>query len=178
MDVFCAKCGEPWDYYGLVHGGDMEPEDAWRFRCGEGCPSCGFGTTCTTCHGGGRHEENSRCTLCFGKGIMLGWSPSRSTGQYRAGAWYVGYEPNVHDMTGSAVVREERGFESRDGHVRQAWLRCPHADEHPACPACGGDGRFQYPKDLDELAFDAAVSETEASDEDPYLILRRRALEP
>ena len=113
-----------------------------------------------------------------GKGITLGWSPSRSVGRYRVGEWYVGYEPNVREMHGIAIVRPERGFESRDGHVRQAWLRCLHAGEHPVCAACGGDGRFRSPKDPEDLAFDAAVSETEASDEDPYLILQRRGLEP
>ena len=30
MDVICAQCGEPWDYYGIEHGdfeeeGDIEP---------------------------------------------------------------------------------------------------------------------------------------------------------
>lgn len=41
-DISCAKCGEPWDAYGVSHG-DMEPEEAERFLNGEGCPSCRFG---------------------------------------------------------------------------------------------------------------------------------------
>ncbi len=178
MDVYCAKCGEPWDYYGLMHGGDMEADEAHRFRRGEGCPCCRFGTTCTTCAGGGCYEERSRCRLCFGKGIMLGWSPQRSVGRYQAGHWYVGYEPNVHAVTQVEVVRPERGFESRDGYVRQAWLRCPDEDEHPVCPDCGGDGHFRTTRDPEDLALEAAVSDTEASDEDPGLILQRRGLEP
>ena len=42
MDVYCKKCGEPWDYYGVLHG-DMTPEEARRFLRGEGCPCCDFG---------------------------------------------------------------------------------------------------------------------------------------
>lgn len=41
-DVYCAKCGEPWDAYGVFHG-DMTEEEAKRFLNGEGCPCCNFG---------------------------------------------------------------------------------------------------------------------------------------
>ncbi len=44
-DITCAKCGEPWDAYGVRHG-DMDDEEAERFLNGEGCPCCGFGTKC------------------------------------------------------------------------------------------------------------------------------------
>ena len=39
MDVICAQCGEPWEYYGIHHG-DMESEDVQPFLKGEGCPCC------------------------------------------------------------------------------------------------------------------------------------------
>jgi len=32
MDVYCKRCGEPWDFYWVQHG-----ERFWR---GEGCPAC------------------------------------------------------------------------------------------------------------------------------------------
>ena len=47
-DVFCKKCGEPWDYYGILHG-DMTKEEAKRFFRGEGCPCCGFGKKIRGC---------------------------------------------------------------------------------------------------------------------------------
>ena len=39
MDVICAQCGEPWDYYGIHHG-DIEPEEIKPFLKGECCPCC------------------------------------------------------------------------------------------------------------------------------------------
>jgi len=48
MDIYCAKCGEPWDAYGVFHG-DMEPDEKERFLNGEGCPCCHFGQVCPTC---------------------------------------------------------------------------------------------------------------------------------
>ena len=57
-DVHCRKCGEPWDSYGITHSigdGDLTPDEAHRFRKGEGCPSCHFASQCTACDGK-RHE--------------------------------------------------------------------------------------------------------------------------
>jgi len=46
-DIFCRKCGEPWDSYGvhasLRDDGDMSPDEARRFLRGEGCPCCDLG---------------------------------------------------------------------------------------------------------------------------------------
>jgi hypothetical protein len=39
MDVYCKRCGEPWDLYGVQHG-DMTATERDRFWAGEGCPSC------------------------------------------------------------------------------------------------------------------------------------------
>jgi hypothetical protein len=39
MDVICAQCGEPFDYYGIYHG-DFEKEDIEPFLRGEHCPCC------------------------------------------------------------------------------------------------------------------------------------------
>ena len=38
MDVICAQCGEPWEYYGIEHG-DFEEEDSEPFSRGDNCPS-------------------------------------------------------------------------------------------------------------------------------------------
>jgi len=43
MDIECAKCGEPWDSYGVHHHIDMTKQEARRFLAGEGCPACKFG---------------------------------------------------------------------------------------------------------------------------------------
>jgi len=39
MDIYCKRCGEPWDLYGVEHG-DMTDEECRRFWRGKGCPSC------------------------------------------------------------------------------------------------------------------------------------------
>ena len=39
MDLYCARCGEPWDAYGVRHG-DLTDEERELFLKGEGCPSC------------------------------------------------------------------------------------------------------------------------------------------
>ena len=39
MDVICAQCAEPWEYYGIEHG-DFEEEDIEPFFWGDFCPSC------------------------------------------------------------------------------------------------------------------------------------------
>ena len=38
-DVICRVCGEPWDFYGIMHG-DVTPEEAQDILNGRGCPSC------------------------------------------------------------------------------------------------------------------------------------------
>ena len=39
MDVYCKRCGEPWDIDEVEHG-DFDDEERRRFWAGEGCPSC------------------------------------------------------------------------------------------------------------------------------------------
>jgi len=72
MDIRCAKCGEPWDSYGVNEGlhhreGDMTYDEARKFTAGKGCPACGFGLTCTHCYGTGKEPDGSysKCG-CFG----------------------------------------------------------------------------------------------------------------
>jgi len=38
MDIYCPRCGEPWDVYSLVD--DMTPEEARDLKAGRGCPCC------------------------------------------------------------------------------------------------------------------------------------------
>ena len=44
MDMFCPRCGEPWDVASLYE--DMSKEDAQDLRRGKGCPCC-FGRELT-----------------------------------------------------------------------------------------------------------------------------------
>jgi len=63
-DIYCKKCGEPWDFsgvYAAIRGreeeADMTKEEAEKFMRGEGCPCCGFGKKCPLCGGSGRIDE-------------------------------------------------------------------------------------------------------------------------
>ena len=38
-DVICNICGEPWDFWGMMHG-DMTKTEARTMLSGEGCPCC------------------------------------------------------------------------------------------------------------------------------------------
>ena len=38
MDLYCQRCGEPFDIFSLQE--DMTEEEAQNFRSGEGCPCC------------------------------------------------------------------------------------------------------------------------------------------
>ena len=38
MDLYCERCGEPWDHYYVHH--EMTPQERNQFLHGEGCPSC------------------------------------------------------------------------------------------------------------------------------------------
>ena len=39
MDLYCKRCGEPWEMDHVQHGGFSE-EEKKRFWAGEGCPAC------------------------------------------------------------------------------------------------------------------------------------------
>lgn len=54
MDLYCQRCGEPWDAYGVRHG-DMEPDEAERFLKGVDCPHCHDRKMCT---------EKTKCGEC------------------------------------------------------------------------------------------------------------------
>jgi hypothetical protein len=54
LDLYCQRCGEPFDQYG-VYNGDMTPEEKTLFLQGKECPSCHgmemcvLKTPCTAC---------------------------------------------------------------------------------------------------------------------------------
>ena len=39
MDLYCQRCGEPWDFDSVYHG-DLTPEEKERFLKGVDCPAC------------------------------------------------------------------------------------------------------------------------------------------
>ena len=40
MDIYCKRCGEPWDALGAQDAEDMTREQYQRMMAGEGCPCC------------------------------------------------------------------------------------------------------------------------------------------
>lgn len=46
MDIFCQHCDEPWEVCYVGHDMDIDGQkgDAERFKKGEGCPTCEWGT--------------------------------------------------------------------------------------------------------------------------------------
>ena len=38
-DITCNICGEPWDYWGIMHG-DVTDAERDQILHGEGCPCC------------------------------------------------------------------------------------------------------------------------------------------
>lgn len=187
-DILCAKCGEPWDSYG-VREGDMTKEEAARFRRGEGCPCCGFGSQCPLCDGSGRESSygyGCKCELCHDKGYVLAWSPSTSARGFAAGEFYTGYSPRVTHISkkeawtakqiGERFFPEKiREFTSLDGRVLEFWVLCPSckAEGGITCERCGGTGKLDIDPELD---LEAAKSEIDNSDEDPMDILATRGL--
>ena len=189
-DVYCAKCGEPWDGYSLQPGiyengdGDLTKEEAERFRRGEGCPCCKFGTECPVCSGRGKRIDSalSHCE-CGDTGRIRIWRPARTSNGYSSDRYYNGYSPNVRAVSADLLERfgpprKYNSFECRDGWVHEYWLSCPDctprlATEGYECEACKGTGK---PLPDDDLEIEAARSECDASDEDPIEILQRRGL--
>ncbi len=38
MDIYCPRCGEPFDVFSLTD--DMTPQESKDFKAGRGCPCC------------------------------------------------------------------------------------------------------------------------------------------
>lgn len=182
MDIECAKCGEPWDAGGIPRhpsdDGDMTHAEARRFRAGEGCPSCGFGTYCPSCSGSGKTTDDYRS--CCSNGTSYAWSP-RSTSRcyrYKAGHLYTGFDPDVRGVDPDAVpLRKLPATQSRDGWVDHYVVACVtcggHGEHLRPCRSCAGSGKLTPIQDQD---LRAAEQETAWSDEDPMEILIRRGV--
>jgi hypothetical protein len=128
------------------------------------------------CGGSGKDAGAGYGSLCqCQNGLMLVWKPSRSTHGYLADRYYQGYSPNVREVPADTkIVRAEKGFESADGWVYQAWAVCMDCKgELPPCDACGGSGELKPDPDLE---LEACKSECNASDEDPIAIMQLRKL--
>lgn len=147
MDVYCAKCGEPWNSYG-----DMKPMEAVRFRNGEGCPCCGFGTTCTVCDGTGQETSyGSDCEICRGSRYIV---VRRQGTKVKV---HSGYDPNVreHDWKDiePLIMRKAETVHALDGVYQQYIVRCPRCSKDPTIPACTeccGSGVFTASKEEEE----------------------------
>lgn len=190
-DIYCAKCAEPWDAYGVRHG-DMKPYEADRFSKGEGCPCCDFGTRCTHCKGTGVHSDHTRsplCAECRDEHKLLVREPL--WGGFRL---EYNYQPNVRRLTESQavaalVIGGKEQHRCRDGSYLQYFVLCPHcmvakgrpradlAARFPVCDRCTGTGKFTLtPEQAEERQLAAAASAIDASDEDPIEILEERGL--
>lgn len=173
-DIYCAKCGEPWDAYGIKHG-DMEEEDAEKFMSGAGCPACHFGTVCVSCSGSGRIATCINCAYkkpvsgCNCK--ILVWSPRSTVRGYEAGVWYYGYRPEVVVVPSPDFLPTDRVkyLHCADGSYRQRMALCPVAPHEP-CPACDGSGKLVV-RDPDETYIKAVASAVDATDEDPIEVI-------
>ncbi len=174
-DIFCIKCGEPWDSYGITYAkgeGDLTRQEVEKFLHGEGCPSCGFGTTCTKCDGAG--IERNECPTCFGKGYLFARKcPTAQDSRFQT--WFIGYSnsPNfpIRVLAGVEVIKDEPCEESSEGQVFVARIKCPdcHCKGDP-CSQCGGDGKFHQASEGEHT--DRAVNSLlDASDGEPIDVL-------
>lgn len=175
-DIFCAKCGEPWDAFGVRHG-DMTISEAEKFMSGQGCPACGFGTRCAYCSGVGRVETG--CDTCFSSGQVYVRKMIKPLPTMLPGGpfyeWTMGYTPNVRVIPGEPyrlLPNEEQG-----GHLMACGMamcpdcQSPGAEQGVTCPCCGGSGKFTPGENAAEIWETAVNSMIESSDEDPILIL-------
>lgn len=174
-DIYCRKCGEPWDSYGItldIGQGDMTPEEVKKFRRGEGCPSCGFGTKCTHCSGTGAEPGQSylraRCMTCrdqhwttalrFGPLVGLDSQPLQ-----------LKYE-SQRQLPANTQILEDWGIHARaDGHVHEYKIPCPDCQSIEKCSTCGGDGKWHPAELASQLRRDVNALESllDASDEEP-----------
>jgi RecJ-like exonuclease len=171
-DISCAKCGEPWDAYG-VKNGDMTDGESRRFLAGEGCPSCNFGTECPSCSGMGKRSEYYERDQCCRNGRILVWSPNRSSYTYSCENWYTGYVPKVKTLPGDIkILRNLPGHMTNEGRVREAWAECQtcHGEgKHlETCNRCKGTGKLEEPTLEQESKF---MGEALESTDDPDTLL-------
>jgi len=173
-NINCAKCGEPWEKYAVDTGDLGNRKDVARFYAGEGCPSCGFGTTCTQCDGTGKEAasswDKSRCRSCWGNSRIL---IRRLVGSPN---WETNWRPNVRVVPSPDFFNNKTEIHRcLEGHFEERWAWCDQCskEEYLPCEWCNGTGELVI-EDPEEVAFEAMRSECSASDEDFYDILERR----
>lgn len=169
MDIYCPKCGAPWDY---PFDDAMTSDQVRRFRRGEGCPSCHFGTTCASCFGTGKETgHRSSCPTCQGFRYL---HVRRIAGHPRYGAWVYDYDPNTKPwLHGDPLaegdvhfLRQVERYQCRDGWVTCVMVRCPDClDTAPACPHCQGTGKHQ-PRQSERAALSALLMDVLGDDLD------------
>lgn len=163
-DIFCRKCSEPWDSYGITHSrgdGDMTASEAVMFLNGKGCPSCHWGKHCTCCAGTGKAKEEASKCACRGEHYLI---IRKLAG--KDGPWEYGYIPNVCTFPGEPkIIFRYPDGECKEGRFYEALAFCPYcADAADDCPTCHGTGELQP---IEGSQLDAALcSLVEESDED------------
>jgi hypothetical protein len=70
MDLYCKRCGEPYEYYYVQH--EMGATERRRFWDGEGCPSCYGKQPCQ------REEDCEDCPDYDGAKFVLTCRANRS----------------------------------------------------------------------------------------------------
>ena len=167
--IYCRKCGEPWDCYGITYSrgeGNMTAADAVRFLKGEGCPSCHWGRHCIQCTGTcKKKDEISKCA-CHGNHYLI---IHKLAG--KAGPWQYDHGQNVCTFPGKPkIIFQYPDSESGDSKLHEALALCPYcADAACDCMVCSGTGKLQH---LEASRLDAALwSLVEESDEDVTLYL-------
>ena len=167
MDIKCAKCGEPWDGYG-VRNGDMDPDEARKFLRGQGCPSCKFGTACPSCDGSGKDKENSgfhtdECPVCRGaRTVSVRQCLTPPSG------WRYDWDPHTKPVPDSVTVPQEdrRYFACLEGRAVETRVSCWACFETaPPCQECKGDGKL-HRGDRDKSEAFEILSDLLAGDED------------
>ena len=102
MDVYCKRCGEPWDLYGVQH--EFTPEERDHFWKGEGCPSCCGMQPCD------RVEECEDCPYYDGISCTDGKMKALAKRPSRAELTGMLHEALGEDLDGLAAELEDAEF--------------------------------------------------------------------
>jgi hypothetical protein len=153
MDVYCAKCGEPWAI-DCQHDGIFSKEEWLNLISGKNCPACvDQDEVCPECDGTGLFPASysrSSCPLCWGRRYVeairhknIGYMPDQG--------WWI---PRMNGRR--PIAREEFKFFKNlrlkadretyhiDGWAQHVWVYCPHcAHEAEQCPVCHGTGKAE-----------------------------------
>lgn len=166
-DIYCRKCGEPWDSYGITHSigdGDMTEAEAKRFRRGEGCPSCDFGSICTTCRGTGK--DKTQCSTCYNSGYVIVHKLKSQPHE----VYTLLRDKETITITNPTILKMWPNEWCLDGWYNTFKITCPVcAKDAPPCPACKGSGKFTEIL-TDEQKFENFVGLVEESDDPDSLL--------